>query len=195
MSTLTPPDETQISNGLPGVHRHITGHDDAGRAVIVSSSPGNWTSLFNDDLAFNVLYTTSEMPVSLNDDKDLKTHNELISSGKMGLVNPNGTVCRMVDFRPGSKPLMHRTQSLDYGLVLEGEVEMILDDGMTKIMKRGDVAVQRATNHGWRNTSQTEWARMFFVLQDCEKVMVGEMEMREDVSNSGDEKAKLASHT
>lgn len=80
---------------------------------------------------------------------------------------------------------MHRTQSLDYGVVIEGEVEMVLDNGVTTVMKRGDVAVQRGTNHGWRNCSKSEWARMFFVLQECEKVVVGGAELGEDVSRAG----------
>ena len=46
---------------------------------------------------------------------------------------------------------MHRTVSLDYGVVLEGEVELVLDSGETRLMKRGDVSVQRGTNHAWRN--------------------------------------------
>lgn len=71
----------------------------------------------------------------------------------------------MVDIAPGNEALMHRTQSLDYGIVIEGEVELVLDDGVSTVMRRGDVAVQRATSHGWRNVSGTEWARMFFVLQ------------------------------
>ena len=83
---------------------------------------------------------------------------------------------------------MHRTQSLDYGIVLEGEVEMWLDDGTKQVMRRGDVAVQRGTSHGWRNTSETEWGRMFFVLQDCGKVEVGGKELGEDVSNAEDTK-------
>ncbi|TQS35146.1 hypothetical protein Golomagni_04442 [Golovinomyces magnicellulatus] len=74
------------------------------------------------------------------------------------------TVLRYVDFRPGSPPFMHRTQSLDYGIVIEGEIELILDSGETRTLKRGDVCVQRATMHAWRNNSETEWARMVFVL-------------------------------
>lgn len=46
---------------------------------------------------------------------------------------------------------MHRTTSLDYGIVLEGEVELILDSGERRAMKAGDIAVQRATMHAWRN--------------------------------------------
>lgn len=63
---------------------------------------------------------------------------------------------------------------------------MILDEGVTRVLRRGEVAVQRGTNHGWRNTSGSEWARMFFVLQDCERVVVGGKEMGEDVSKAGD---------
>ena len=82
---------------------------------------------------------------------------------------------------------MHRTQSLDYGVVLEGEVEMILDGGETRLLRRGDVAVQRGTNHAWRNTSETEWARMLFVLLASEKVMVAGKELGEDLSTAGEE--------
>ena len=64
-------------------------------------------------------------------------------------------------------------------------MEMILDDGVTRVMRRGDVAVQRGTNHGWRNTSKTEWARMFFVLQDAQKIQIGEKELGADLSGAG----------
>lgn len=76
---------------------------------------------------------------------------------------------------------MHRTQSLDYGVVLEGEIEMELDGGEIKVLKRGDVAVQRGTMHAWRNQSKTEWARMLFVLQGCEPVVVGGERLGEDL--------------
>ena len=59
---------------------------------------------------------------------------------------------------------MHRTVSLDYGIVLEGELELVLDSGETRAMKPGDIAVQRGTNHAWRNSSESKWARMIFVL-------------------------------
>lgn len=63
---------------------------------------------------------------------------------------------------------------------------MWLDDGTKQVMRRGDVAVQRGTSHGWKNMSATEWARMFFVLQECEKVEVGGKSLGEDVSNADD---------
>lgn len=77
--------------------------------------------------------------------------------------------------------MMHRTQSLDFGIVVEGTVEMLLDDGSTTLLKRGDVAVQRATMHAWRNPSETEWTRMVFVLQDTQPVVVGGKRLGEDL--------------
>lgn len=157
-------DSGQISN-LPQLHRFITGHNEEGKAIVQKENDFLWKPFDNKNMAFSVVYTTSSMPTDLNKDKDLEDHAELISGNKLGLVNPNGTVIRCVDFKPGYSCAMHRTQSLDYGVVLEGEIEMLLDSGEKHQMKRGDVAVQRATQHQWRNKSDTEWARMMFVLQ------------------------------
>lgn len=77
--------------------------------------------------------------------------------------------------------MMHRTQSLDFGVVLEGSIELVLDSGETQLMHRGDVAVQRATMHAWRNPSENEWARMMFVLQDCQKVELEGKVLKEDL--------------
>lgn len=182
MSTLRSQNPGQLSTDLPGVTTHITGHDaSTGKAIVQSTREGLWTHPLDGPVAFNVIYTTSEFPVSVNGDEDLTVHDELMASKKLGLVNANGTVCRMVDFGPGAEPLMHRTQSLDYGLVLEGSVEMILDSGEIKLMHRGDVAVQRGTMHAWRNASSTAWARMFFVLQDCQQVVLNDKPMGEDL--------------
>ncbi|KAJ5115497.1 hypothetical protein NUU61_001256 [Penicillium alfredii] len=164
-----------------GVTRHITGHDASGNAVIHSSTPGQWKSFEGSSMAFNVVYTTSQFPADLNQEADIDAHEKIQQSGQLGLVNPRGTVCRIVDFAPNNTPIVHRTQSLDYGIVLEGEIEMVLDEGDPVLMKRGDVAVQRATMHGWRNPSKTEWARLVFVLQDCQKLTVGGKEMKEDL--------------
>lgn len=187
MTDSRPRNETQLSQGLPGLTHHITGHNASGQAIVSSDRPATWTPFQNNSMAFDVVYTTSTFPPNMNGDADLTSHDKLLQSKQLGLVNPNGTVARIVDFAPGIEPLMHRTQSLDYGVVLEGEVEMVLDEGVTRVMRRGDVAVQRGTNHGWRNVSRTEWARMFFVLQDAKKIEVGGKELGEDLSNAGSE--------
>ena len=183
MSISRPPNKDQLSSNLPGVTHYITGHDaSTGKAVLQSTRPGSWNSVLKGANAFDVVYTTSEFPPSLNDNKDLKTHDDLMASKKLGLVSPNGTVCRIVDFAPGTQPFMHRTQSLDYGVVLEGTLKMSLDSGETTMLHRGDVAVQRATMHGWSNPSTTEWARMLFMLQDCQPVVIDGKSLGEDLS-------------
>jgi len=75
---------------------------------------------------------------------------------------------------------------LDYGIVLEGEIDMVLDSGEMEHMRRGDVAVQRATMHQWVNASETEWARMMFVLQDCKAVEVAGEVVGEDLGGGLD---------
>jgi mannose-6-phosphate isomerase-like protein (cupin superfamily) len=62
-------------------------------------------------------------------------------------------------------PLMHRTESVDYGIVIEGEMSLVLDDSEV-LLKEGSVVVQRGTNHAWANRSGRP-CRMLFVLVDC----------------------------
>lgn len=124
------------------------------------------------------------MPVNLNENIDIKLHQDLISRGKLAAVILNGTVCRFADFAPNSNGFMHRTQSLDYGIVLEGNVILELDDGSKTLMTRGDVAIQRGTMHAWNNPSQTEWARVLFVLQDCQPLLVNGKRFKEDLGHA-----------
>jgi len=69
--------------------------------------------------------------------------------------------------RPVSHPLMHRTRSVDYAVVLSGEVDMVLDDSVVHL-KPGDTVVQQATNHAWVNHG-TETCRILFVLMDSKQ--------------------------
>jgi quercetin dioxygenase-like cupin family protein len=70
---------------------------------------------------------------------------------------------------PNTISPMHKTASLDYGIVLEGEIELVLDSGETRLMRKGDVCVQRGTNHAWRNvTGDGGWGRMVYVLVAAE---------------------------
>ncbi|RAL14324.1 cupin domain-containing protein [Aspergillus homomorphus CBS 101889] len=170
---------------LPNYTRHITTHDPATTlATIHSSDPGAWQTIENSTFDFSTVYTTSQFPAELTNDADLAAHETLIASNTLGLVNPGGTVCRVVDFAPGKAPLMHRTRSLDYGIVLEGELEMVLDSGETRRLKRGDIAVQRGTMHAWRNPDPEKWARMVFVLQDCRPIGVGGRALGEDLGGA-----------
>ena len=184
-SESRPPNKGQLAPKLPGLTTYITGHKSSnGTTTIQERRPAVWQSLDNNNLAFNVAYTTSEFPASLNKDEDLVKHDEVLSSGRLGLVRPNGTVLRFVDFAPESESTMHRTRSLDYGIVLDGAIELILDSGETQSLYRGDCAIQRGTNHAWRNPQKTEWTRMVFILQDCQPLEIGGQVLKEDLGRS-----------
>jgi hypothetical protein len=77
----------------------------------------------------------------MNGDADIKKLDGRMHMGKTGIINPGGTVLRFVDFSPGFESMMHRTQSLDFGIVVEGSTELILDSGEKQLLHRGDVCV------------------------------------------------------
>lgn len=177
------PTPNQLSANLPGPTAYLTGHDTStGKAIIHSSRPVNWHKYDGDKLGMSVAYTT-KFPADLNSDADVVAHDQKMeaSGGKLGLVSGGGTVLRYVDFAPGYTCMMHRTQSVDYGIVLEGQIVSMLDSGEEQLMGRGDVMVQRATMHAWRNPSETEWARMIFCLQDCKPLIIGGKRLGEDL--------------
>jgi quercetin dioxygenase-like cupin family protein len=135
----------------------------------------------NNQMAFYTLYHTTKVPTETT--ADLDTHIRLMDARTGGppLVVNKGVVCRMVDFAPGYASVDHRSLSIDYGVVIEGKIELILDSGEVRTVERGGMTVQRGTMHQWRNPSQTEWARMFFVLVSAEQRRVGGMLMKEDL--------------
>ncbi len=77
---------------------------------------------------------------------------------------PNGTKLRINELPPGAGSPMHRTQTVDYGIVLDGEVVLVLEDSET-VLRAGDVVVQRGTSHRWENRSEAT-ARVAFILID-----------------------------
>lgn len=95
-----------------------------------------------------------------------------------GLHIPSGSVVRLIDFGPGLESPLHRAMSIDYGIVLEGEFALSLDSGESRIMRRGDISVQRATAHRWRNITVggTEPGRMLYILLDCKDVFLANEE-------------------
>ncbi|KAF4628242.1 hypothetical protein G7Y89_g9912 [Cudoniella acicularis] len=189
-----------LPNGLPDVHRYITTHNQSGKAIFTPEIPpsAKWQDI-GGAFKFFLGYTTHKFPASLkpSDGKDEGSTPEDIVSYKRDLENPGGlaisggTVCRFVDFSPGSEPVMHRTTSLDYGVVLEGSMECILDSGEVQRMNRGDVCVQRATNHAWRNVTENNgWARMMFVLTGSEAPVVAGKTLGEDLGQQMPEAVK-----
>ncbi|GMG27744.1 unnamed protein product [Aspergillus oryzae var. brunneus] len=174
-------------NGLRPIKRVITDHDDQGTTGFQDKIPEplEWQQLANG-ARFSLAYGTNEVPVNLSDAKDLDVYGSLLKD-LPGVTIPGGTVLRVVDMNPGSISPMHRTVSLDYGVVLEGEVELVLDSGATRLLKRGDIAVQRGTNHAWRNTSESNWARMLYVLQEAQPLRVNGATLEEDYGGGMDD--------
>lgn len=174
-------------NGLRPLKRYITNHDANGVTGFQEqvSEPLEWQQLANG-ARFSLGYATNEIPVQLSEDKDLGVYQSFLQD-QPGITIPGGTVLRVVDMNPGALSPMHRTVSLDYGVVLEGEVELVLDSGATKLLKRGDIAVQRGTNHAWRNASQTTWARMLYVLQEAQPIKVEGKDLEEDYGGGMDD--------
>jgi quercetin dioxygenase-like cupin family protein len=169
------------TNPLRSINRFITTHNAKGQAVFSETiAPEAERKAVDGEVAFALPYCTGDYPADLNDDKDIKTYQEYLQSPP-GLVISNGTVLRQVDIPPGSLSPMHRTVSLDYGIVMNGTIELVLDSGETRMMAVGDIAIQRGTMHAWRNTSETEWARMLYVLQPCKPLTIGDETMGEDL--------------
>ncbi|KAL6924914.1 hypothetical protein FSHL1_002162 [Fusarium sambucinum] len=172
---------------LPVPKRFITGHNYDGKAI--------FDTQLNDEMPTNILtkynfrlgYVTLGFPVDLTGDSDIKTYQNYIADPP-GLALLGGSVLRFVDFPPGGSD-MHRTLSVDYGVVLEGAMKLVLDSGESRVLKRGDVVVQRGTMHQWVNVDQEKWARMMFVLQESKPVAVASsgVELKEELGGLGDE--------
>jgi hypothetical protein len=163
-------------NTLRSITRLITTHSPDGTAIFHTvDSGGPRKSVFHNLAHYNLIHTSTIFPADFADDADVALVNTL---NPQSLVMPGGSICRFVDIAPMTDSPMHRTQSLDYGIVIEGEVEIVLDGGEKKIMKRGDVCVQRGTNHAWNNRTE-HWARLCFILLEAKPVVVDGKELGE----------------
>ena len=139
--------------------RVVTGHDAEGRSVVLSDGP---TPRSHDIgvAEFHELWNTRAMPAPITSTEPEPTARPLVTP-----PDPNGTIVRITEIRAGEKSPMHRTRSVDYGIVLEGEIWLVLDDGSETRLGPGDVVVQRGTDHAWENRSERA-TRIVFVLVD-----------------------------
>jgi quercetin dioxygenase-like cupin family protein len=153
-----------MAPGLPWPPRRIvTGHDGEGRSVVVSAgSPPVVREAPGGDAAFAEIWSTSATPapVAAVEPEPTERRPPRVSPDR------NGTVVRVVEHRARSSSPMHRTETVDYGICLEGELYLVLDDSEIRLGP-GDVVVQRGTDHRWENRSDGV-ARMAFVLVDGE---------------------------
>jgi len=152
----------------PKIHRVVTGHDSEGRSIISLNGP--LTNVFNLDInpeiVFHEVWNTTQTPVLINNDID-PTNGPLIFEPPK-----NGSKIRFVDIPPEteefkllkSHPYIHVSETVDYSIVIEGEITLVLDDSEVDLQK-GAVVVQRGTNHAWANRSSTV-CRMLYILID-----------------------------
>jgi len=146
------------------IRRVVTGHDASGRAVVkIDEVAKNLLSSRPGATAW-VVWTTEGFPADNTGEKDAGLR-------KTGTTLDNGTVFRILELAPGVTPRNHRTDSIDYAVVMSGEVDMELDD-TTVHLKAGDVLVQRGTIHNWVNRG-TEPCVIAFVLIAAKPVTVG----------------------
>ena len=146
------------------LRRIVTGHDQNGRAIVkiddqvrnvISSRPGASSS---------VVWSTAGFPVDNTDELDGALR-------KVQTSESNGTVFRVVRYEPGVAPRRHRTDSIDYAVVISGEIDMELDETVVHL-QAGDVLVQRGTIHNWVNRG-SEPCVIAFVLIGAKPVTAG----------------------
>jgi quercetin dioxygenase-like cupin family protein len=149
------------------VRRVVTGHDEDGVAKVL------W-----DDASVNVkrgrsgvltqLWNTTATPA------DIRIGTGIADPGAEPHVTappPEGSRFVIIDYPPGNSGTMHRTETIDYVIVLAGEIDMDMDDSSVHL-RAGDTLIQRGTNHAWMNRG-TETARVAFVLVDAEPLNIG----------------------
>src|SRR3954467_15784843 len=139
--------------------RIVTGHDAAGKSVVLSDAPAPKT-LDIGTAAFHEVWITSEMPARFAGPEPEPTDPPVRTPPP-----PSSVMVRFTEMAPGAESPMHRTETVDVGVVLEGETWLLLDDGSETRVGPGDAVVQRGTNHAWANRSDRP-VRMLFVLID-----------------------------
>jgi mannose-6-phosphate isomerase-like protein (cupin superfamily) len=166
--------------------RVVTGHDAKGKAIVlIDGAAPNAKLRKATGLVSTLLWATDESPVEVSGNADR-------AEREIGVAPPpRGSIFRVVDFPPaadfgavdnaamlremgigagqgGARHAgMHRTRSIDYAVVISGEIDMLLDDSEVHL-KAGDVLVQQGTNHAWVNRGK-ENCRIAFVLIDAEE--------------------------
>ncbi|KAF4548400.1 Hypothetical protein D9617_28g065060 [Elsinoe fawcettii] len=154
-----------ISPGAPS-RRIVTGHLND-KSVVIEDENLDLIHGFGSNA--RTIWSTSQHPAELHDTvpKELSVK-----------MYTKGSLIRVVDFPAKSQGHNHRTASLDYAIVLDGELELLLEDGSKTVCRAGDIAVQQATMHQWNNVTDKP-ARIAFILMPSEKpvlngVVVGE---------------------
>ncbi|MBM3647477.1 MAG: cupin domain-containing protein [Alphaproteobacteria bacterium] len=143
------------------VRRVVTGHDDQGKAVVKIDEVSRDVVSFRPGATIANIWSSAGFPVDNDGFRD--TAEEITATTRTG-----GTVFRVIEYAPGVTPRNHRTDSIDYAVVLSGRIDMELDDQLVTL-RAGDVLVQRGTIHNWVNRYD-EPCVVAFVLIDARPV-------------------------
>ena len=146
------------------VRRVVTGHDKTGKAIIKIDEISQNVRSSRPGTSACVVWTSEGFPIDNNGDADEGLR-------ETETTHDNGTVFRVLELAPGHSPRNHRTDSIDYAVVMSGEIDMELDDS-TVHLKAGDVLVQRGTIHNWVNRG-SEPCVIAFVLIAADPVTAG----------------------
>jgi quercetin dioxygenase-like cupin family protein len=146
------------------VRRVITGHDDRGKAIVLFDETCRNVISRRERHHSCVVWSTASLPVDNSGSEDE-------SARPLGAPPAEGTVFRIIEYGPGVAPRNHRTSTIDYAVVISGEIDMELDDEVVHL-RAGDVLVQRGTIHNWVNRG-TEPCIIAFVLIAAHPVVRG----------------------
>jgi quercetin dioxygenase-like cupin family protein len=153
---------------LPPYRRVVTGHDANNLAkVLLDGPPPNRRSAGPGHAATQV-WCTDATPA------DIAVGSEIEDMGlrKLGTPPPpHGSRLTINDIPPGHKSIMHRTETIDYAIIIAGSLDMDMDDS-TVTLNAGDVVIQRGTHHAWVNRSDKP-ARIAFVMIDAKPLGIG----------------------
>jgi len=152
----------------PPIRRFVTGHDADDVAKVIMQGPATNAKHPSPGTVSTLIWSTDRTPADIAVGEEI----EDLGARIIGTAPPaNGTRFAVIDVPPGNQPRMHRTETIDYVIVLEGEIDMDMDRS-TVHLKAGDVMVQRGTNHAWINRG-TAPARLAFVLIDATPLDIG----------------------
>lgn len=151
---------------LPDLRRVVTGHDARGKAVVE-----NDRQILAEDMAAvrgarsaAIWVTTDSVPTDDNNNSEDGAMRKIDAPENYGLVHPSGTNLRSTDLAPGATTPMHRTSSVDYNILIHGELILIMEDGKeTHLKNPGDIVIQKGTLHAWKNPGK-KWTRWLTVL-------------------------------
>jgi quercetin dioxygenase-like cupin family protein len=147
------------------VRRVVTGHTSVGTAIFSSDESFETVVIPSGDAAMATIWTTATVPADCNDKTDGRKRDA-------GTTLKGGSVIRVVDMLPNASSPMHRTSSIDYGIVMSGTIELELENQEIKTLTQGDIIVQRGTIHRWKNPSSTEICRIVFVLTEAKPYLL-----------------------